>query len=495
MSNIIEDEGKSNYNHIINYLINQMNKSKDTSSENIPKEDKPVFLYEFFIFELYTPKEILTNMKQPLLSFRLFDFPTQTLEGKIDLEKECIIFNQGKSCFFEMEAEYLKEYLRSEPLYIMFIDMNHGDMQIIGSSKVNVSIFGYDNFLNYNNEMPKPRRNILKLFDNAMTVVAEFDIALMIRREYFSYGKYVSNTKFIRPETKVIINEPQTNESLITFNEPKKEKKEIKIEKTQIIQDMGNYKEASVNKIPQKIQPQQVNYDGQELLNPSSKNYTKNLKEMIDGSLNNPPPMFFHNKKQLENKEITVRIVRESLNESDLKNDEIKRQYVKKDKEIKSKETKVSNKKIPDLQKDVSYEKKMREVARYKTPSNQSANTSKRDVYFDIDSPKEDENEYIKLYSKLKIQNKPPQKVEKKEISTKSLIGETKINKMTSTNTLKDMLDDNRHATFKVSESNRFSINRSERIQESISVRDSNYEISSSVINIVPNRIPKYELK
>ena len=91
-------------------------------------------------------------MKQPLLSFRLFDFPTQTIEGKIDLEKECVIFKQGKSCFFEMEVEYLKEYLRSEPLYIMFIDMNHGDMQILGSSKVNVSIFGYDNFLNYNVE-------------------------------------------------------------------------------------------------------------------------------------------------------------------------------------------------------------------------------------------------------------------------------------------------------------------------------------------------------
>ena len=269
----------------------------------------------------------------------------------------------------------------------------------------------------------------------------------------------------------------------------------INIEKSQIIQDIGKFKETSVNTVPQKVQTQQANYASQELLNPSSKNYTKNLKELIDGTLNNPPPMFFHNKRQIENKEMTVRIVREPLNESDLKNDEIKHQYVKKEKEVQSKETQISSKKIPELKKEPSYEKKMKEIARYKTPSNQSANTSKRDDYFDIDSPKEEENEYIKLYSKLTKVQKPPQKVENKGTSTKSLICETKINKMTSTNTLKEMLDENRYATFKVSESNRFSINRSERIQESISVRDSNYEISSSVINIVPTRLPKHELK
>ena len=109
MSNIIDDGGRSDYNHIINYLINTIDKKvEDPKPSDI---DKPVFLYEFFIFDLFTPKEILINLKQPLLCFRLFDFPTQSLEGKIDREKDCITFKQGKSCFFEMETYYLKEYL------------------------------------------------------------------------------------------------------------------------------------------------------------------------------------------------------------------------------------------------------------------------------------------------------------------------------------------------------------------------------------------------
>ena len=86
-----------------------------------------------------------------------------------------------------MELNELKENLTNQPMYIMFIDKNFGDMKIIGSSRLNISIFAYDSFLQFSGSVPKPRRNILKLFDNSLEKIAEFEMSLLIRREYYKY--------------------------------------------------------------------------------------------------------------------------------------------------------------------------------------------------------------------------------------------------------------------------------------------------------------------
>src|SRR5690349_16953702 len=96
---IMQEDDKTDYKHVINYLISSMRKNNiennneaasnnDYITNKLINETKPVFLYEFVVFELYIPKEILRNLKQPLLAFRLLHFPTQTIEGKIDLNKE-----------------------------------------------------------------------------------------------------------------------------------------------------------------------------------------------------------------------------------------------------------------------------------------------------------------------------------------------------------------------------------------------------------------------
>jgi hypothetical protein len=86
-----------------------------------------------------------------------------------------------------MELEEIKENLLEQPMYIMFIDMNFGDMKILGSSRLNISIFSYDSFLQFSGSVPKPRKNILKLFDNSLEKIAEFEMSLLIRREYYKY--------------------------------------------------------------------------------------------------------------------------------------------------------------------------------------------------------------------------------------------------------------------------------------------------------------------
>ena len=190
----------SQYISMVNYLISQLNKAKISPlSQKNQSKVLPIFLYEFFVFELYLPRELLKLIKQPILSLRFLDFPTLSLEGNLNIQRQSIIFNQGKSSFFEMDLNDLKDSLLNQPMYIMFLDLNHGNINIIGNCRLNISLFAYDSFLNYGNgPIPEPRRNILQLFDNTMEKIGEFEISLLIRREYYKFDKnieVIENTK------------------------------------------------------------------------------------------------------------------------------------------------------------------------------------------------------------------------------------------------------------------------------------------------------------
>ena len=187
-----QNEGDQ-YLSMVNYLISQLNKAKVNA---FPVKNQstslPIFLYEFFVFELYLPSELLKFIKQPILAFRLLDFPSLTLEGSLNLQRQSVIFNQGKSSYFEMDLLDLKDNLLNQPMYIMFLDLNHGNIKVIANCRLNISLFAYDSFLNYGNgPIPEPRRNILQLFDNTMEKVGEFEMSLLIRREYYKFDKNI----------------------------------------------------------------------------------------------------------------------------------------------------------------------------------------------------------------------------------------------------------------------------------------------------------------
>ena len=184
-------QNQANYNEMMEHLITMLNKEHPRSIPN-QLHNKPIFLFEFFVFDLYMPRRVLEKIRQPYLFFRLLDFPSLQLQGTKNNVEEKIEFNQGKSSYFEMEVHELKDDLQKQPMYIMFADLNFGDVRMIGSSRLNVSMFAYDSFLQYQGSAPKPRRNILKLFDNTQRQVAEFDMSLLIRREYYKYEENTS---------------------------------------------------------------------------------------------------------------------------------------------------------------------------------------------------------------------------------------------------------------------------------------------------------------
>ena len=224
------------YLSMVNYLISQLNKAKIS---NFPVKNQsnalPIFLYEFFVFELYLPRELLKLIRQPILAFRLLDFPSLTLEGNLNIRRQSIIFNQGKSSFFEMNLSELKENLVNQPMYIMFLDLNHGNIKVIGNCRLNISLFAYDSFLNYGKgPIPEPRRNILQLFDNTMEKIGEFEMSLIIRREYYKFDKNIEITENKKTylikkakKSKQILTKDRSENLMFIGKEKPKEPKEI----------------------------------------------------------------------------------------------------------------------------------------------------------------------------------------------------------------------------------------------------------------------------
>ncbi len=62
----------SQYISMVNYLISQLNKAKISPlSQKNQSKVLPIFLYEFFVFELYLPRELLKLLNN---LFYLFAF-------------------------------------------------------------------------------------------------------------------------------------------------------------------------------------------------------------------------------------------------------------------------------------------------------------------------------------------------------------------------------------------------------------------------------------
>ena len=240
------------YLSMVNYLISQLNKAKVSP---FPLKNQstslPIFLYEFFVFELYLPGELLKFIKQPILAFRLLDFPSLTLEGNLNIQKQSIIFNQGKSSYFEMDSLELKDNLLNQPMYIMFLDLNHGNIKVVGNCRLNISLFAYDSFLNYGKgQIPEPRRNILQLFDNTMEKIGEFEMSLIIRREYYKFDKNI---------------EVKENNKTVIVKKAKKQRKILSKDKCENLMIKGKEK-------PKEQKQKEIIYDNNKI---SNSKYTK----------------------------------------------------------------------------------------------------------------------------------------------------------------------------------------------------------------------------
>lgn len=235
-NNVNSNKGMNN-NEAFSNIKEMINENNSHNIDNYYKalhETTPFFLFEFFVFEMILPKDVFITLKKPILLFRLFDYPSQTIIGeKLEESKTKINFNSGKTCFFEMEIEVYKRILYEEPLYIMLVDDNFGQMKILATSRVNISVFAFDQFCQYSGTPPDPRRNILKLFDGKGNTVCEFELSLLIRREYFKYNSekiideiaYNNNSKYQNVEqNESIMNEYENEDKNENFTSVKMKK-------------------------------------------------------------------------------------------------------------------------------------------------------------------------------------------------------------------------------------------------------------------------------
>lgn len=451
----ILNNNNPDYNLVINQLIKSLNKNDQLKIDN--KEDiknKNIFLYEFFAFEVFIPLSILKLIRQPALSIRLFDFPTQTIQGKIDEKKARIIFNQGKNSFFEFDLKKLKESLNNQKLYVMLLDLNYGEIKIIASSKVDISIFSFNNFLNYDlNLLPKAKRNVLKLFDNANLSVAELDLALLIRREYLNLKEdennknneeskhsniYISDSNFNKFNNNT--NDNHFEEILNVLNHYNKgviNKEQIINEVLKMKKETGvntNFQDKKINQGVQAELPSNLHISNNipSGLDKSSKTYANNLKELLGGTNKDPPPLFYHNQRANPYQETIIKVINETplnIQSNNLNNDTVNNNVSlnKKEKEniafikpvkqfnkpkmnlkVENAEEATNVSKIKNI-KPENYKNKMKEVMikRYNSNSNSSSLTSynknsNNDKFDENDDENDNNNEYTKLYNRIK---------------------------------------------------------------------------------------------
>jgi hypothetical protein len=75
-------------------------------------------------------------------------------------------FGKGKSTSFRMHSEDLKAGLLTKPFFVMFIDSNPKDVQMLASSNVNINVLATNyEFFERETANVNLRRNYLFLFD------------------------------------------------------------------------------------------------------------------------------------------------------------------------------------------------------------------------------------------------------------------------------------------------------------------------------------------
>ena len=90
-----------------------------------------------------------------------------------------LAFGNGKSTSFKMHSEDLRAGLLTKPFYVMFIDSSSGNVQMLASSNVNVSVLGQKyEFFERETVNVNLRRNYVYLFDQTQREAVKMDVSL-----------------------------------------------------------------------------------------------------------------------------------------------------------------------------------------------------------------------------------------------------------------------------------------------------------------------------
>ena len=117
-------------------------------------------------------------MHRPAVAIRFLDFPTLIIHGELTKDGR-LAFGNGKSTSFKMHSEDLRAGLLTKPFYVMFIDASSGNVQMLASSNVNVSVLGQKyEFFERETVNVNLRRNYVYLFDQTQREAVKMDVSL-----------------------------------------------------------------------------------------------------------------------------------------------------------------------------------------------------------------------------------------------------------------------------------------------------------------------------
>jgi len=117
------------------------------------------FKFQFYVHQVQTTKSFFSDLFRPAVAIRFLDFPTLIIDGELTSDGS-LKFEKGKSTSFKMYSDDLRSALESKPFYVMFIDANTKNVQMLASSNVNISsLAANDNFLSEEKADVNLRRN------------------------------------------------------------------------------------------------------------------------------------------------------------------------------------------------------------------------------------------------------------------------------------------------------------------------------------------------
>lgn len=170
-------------NPIINYpsLLSQI-------SSVTPISSKPLYVFTVQLYDItFTQSFFFRSPPTFILGIKFLTFPSIILPTNYYSLQKRIEIQETRSIYFSYDdLESLRYHIKQTPLCIVLVNKQTG--KAFCSSRINLSSFTGDPFLNYEKDYtyPLPRRKMIQMYDENIIQIGEIDISLIIRREYIN---------------------------------------------------------------------------------------------------------------------------------------------------------------------------------------------------------------------------------------------------------------------------------------------------------------------
>lgn len=165
-----------------------------------PLSLKPLYVFTIQLYDITLSQPFFFYSPPTfILGIKFLTFPSIILQTNFYSLQKRIEIQETRSIYFSYDdLESLRYHIKQTPLCIVLINKQTG--KAFCSSRINLSLFSGDPFLNYEKgyTFPLPRRKMIQMYDDKYIQVGEIDVSLIIRREYINISPISKcNTKRI----------------------------------------------------------------------------------------------------------------------------------------------------------------------------------------------------------------------------------------------------------------------------------------------------------